>query len=562
MTDQRDSIEFLTGEIPFRDAFDKTQVGVTISDVTGRIVYVNPAGAAMHGYEPRELVGQTSSVLGAPAARKTVTRQALSDVTRWKRETLNLRKDGETFPVLLMSDVIEDGSGRTLGIITLCQDISERKQQEEQEIRAALRDPLTGLASRSFFLLLLDRVVQRRKRHPERRFAILYLDLDRFTLITESLGHETGDALLTAVAERLAAAVRPTDVVARISADVFVALLDEVAGESDGIVVAKRWIGEFEEPFRVGGSELFLSAKIGIALSDQDHEDAEQYLTDASAALQRARAKGDADYEVFDRSVHKRFTQRLRLETDLRRAIDQEQFRVVYQPIVDLQSERIVGFEALVRWNHDARGFLSPAEFIPVAEETGLIVPIGAWVLRTACAQLAAWRRRLPDRDLTVNVNYSPRHLRRADVVDEVLATLHDVELPPEGLKLEITETMLMQDAEAQLSVLPTLRDAGIRVAIDDFGTGYSSLSYLRRFHVDTLKIDRSFLGATEEAAAWDIVEMIVALSRGMGVSVVAEGVETAEQAKVLRELGCDLGQGYLFGRPMDAEAAERLLHA
>jgi diguanylate cyclase (GGDEF)-like protein len=506
-------------------------------------------------------VGQTSSVLGAPAARKTVTRQALSDVTRWKRETLNLRKDGETFPVLLMSDVIEDASGRTLGIITLCQDISERKQQEEQEIRAALRDPLTGLASRSFFLLLLDRVVQRRKRHPERRFAVLYLDLDRFTLITESLGHETGDALLTAVAERLAAAVRPTDVVARISADVFVALLDEVGGESDGIVVAKRWIGEFAEPFRVGGSELFLSAKIGIALSDQDHEDPEQYLTDASAALQRARAKDDADYEVFNSAVHKRFTQRLRLETDLRRAIDQEQFRVVYQPIVDLKSERIVGFEALVRWNHDARGFLSPAEFIPIAEETGLIVPIGEWVLRTACAQLAAWRRRPPDRDLTVNVNYSPRHLRRADVVDEVLATLHDVELPPEGLKLEITETMLMQDAEAQLSVLPTLRDAGIRVAIDDFGTGYSSLSYLRRFHVDTLKIDRSFLGASEESAAWDIVEMIVALSRGMGVSVVAEGVETPEQAKVLRELGCDLGQGYLFGRPMDAEAAERLLH-
>jgi diguanylate cyclase (GGDEF)-like protein/PAS domain S-box-containing protein len=556
----RESSELRRGEIPFEDAFDDTQVGITITDISGRIVYVNPALAAMHGYEPQELLGQPAGILGAAAARQTVTRQALSDVTRWKRETLNVKKDGDSFPVLLMSDVMEDSAGHMLGIVTVCQDISERKKQEEAEIRAALRDPLTGLATRSFFLLLLDRVVKRRQRHPEHRFAVLYLDVDRFTLITQSLGHEASDALLATLAERLAGSVRPSDTVARVSADIFVALLDDIADGSDGALVAKRWVSELEKPFHVGGSELFLSAKIGIALSDADHDDAEQYLADASAAQERARARGDVGYEIFDRKVHKRFTQRIKLETDLRRAVDQEDFRVVYQPLVDLQSETIVGFEALVRWSHDARGFISPVEFIPVAEETGLIVPIGEWVLRTACERLAAWRLRSPGRELTVNVNFSARHLKRADVVDEVLATLKETGLPPECLKLELTETMLMEEAEAQLEVLPALREAGIRVAIDDFGTGYSSLAYLRRFDIDTLKIDRSFLGESEEASSWDIVKMIVALASGMGVGVVAEGVETIGQMQRLRELGCDIGQGYLFARPLTEEAAQQIL--
>ncbi len=547
--------------LPFREAFDATQVGVTISDLSGRIVYVNAAGAEMHGYARDELVGQPAGILGRAAARQTVTKQALTDVSRWKRETLNVKKSGESFPVLLMSDVIEDESGRMVGIVTLCQDISERKQQEEEEIRSALRDPLTGLASRSYFLLLLDRVVQRRKRHPEHMFALLYLDLDRFGMITESLGHEVGDALLVAVGERLSTSVRPTDVVARIAADEFAALLDEIRDESDGIRVAERWIAALKEPFRVAGREVFLSAKIGIALSDAAHEDAHQYLADASAAMQRARAQGDGDYQVFDRAVHKRSTQRLRLETDLRRAIDQHELTVVYQPIVDLRSERTVGFEALVRWRHGHRGFISPAEFIPVAEETGLIVPIGEWVLRTACQQLVVWRKHEAHRSLTVNVNYSARHLRRSGVVADVLATVDRVGLPPECLKLEITESMLMEDAETQIRVLPELREAGIGVAIDDFGTGYSSLSYLRRFQIDTLKIDRSFVGPADEDAAWDLVRMIVALARGMGVSVVAEGVETAGQKLRLRDMGCDLAQGYLFGKPLDAaEAEEHLL--
>ncbi len=548
-------------DLTLRNAFDALQLGVLISDPSGLIIYVNPAAATMHGYDAAELIGQPARMLGAAAARRTLALDTTPDAQHWIGEALNVKKGGELFPVLVGSDLLVDASGQTLGTVIIYQDVSEQKRQEEAAIRASLRDPLTGLASRAFLLQLLERMVQRRRRHPEHRFAVLYLDLDRFALINNSLGHAAGDALLTEVARRLAASTRPNDIVARVASDEFVALLDDIRDESDGSRVAQRWLAALEQPFPVVGGEVFLAATIGIALSDAAHEGAEPYLTDASVALQRARSQGVATYQVSDPEAHQRSAMRLRLETDLRRAIEHDQLRVFYQPIVDLRSERVVGLEALVRWQHDERGLLPPAEFISVAEETGLILPIGAWVLRSACRQLAAWRQRWPGLGpLTVNVNVSARHLRQADIVDQVRATLAETGLPPENLKLEITETMLMDDAESQLKAVGALRHAAIGVVIDDFGTGYSSLSYLRRFRVDTLKIDRSFVRASEEAEAWAIVSMIVALARWMGISVVAEGVEQADQKLRLRELGCELAQGYLFGRPADADATERLL--
>ncbi len=549
------------GGVPFRDAFDAMQLGVTIADPMGRIVYVNAALAAMHGYEPKELLGKPSRIFGAQSARQTLTTQSLSEVTRWKRETLNRKKDGSTFPVLLMSAVFEDDNDRTIGIVTVCEDISERKQQEESGALQSLRDPLTGLASRLFLLQLIKRVVHRRERHPDHLFAVLYVDLNRFTMINESLGHDAGDIVLRTVAERLALSIRPTDVIARLAGDEFAALLDGVRDESDGTRVAERFIDAFDEPVRIGERDLYIDASIGIAMGDSGHVDPEQYLADASAAMKRARTIGQSTYEVFDRNVHRRATGRLRLETELRHAIDHGDLLVLYQPIVDVATARVVGFEALVRWKHADRGLVSPGEFIPVAEETGLIIPIGSWVLRTACAQLAHWRGQFPDHsDLTINVNLSARHLGQADVVEEVLLALGETGLPPQNLKLEITETMLMEDAEAQLLVLKALREAGIGVVIDDFGTGYSSLSYLRQFHVDTLKIDRSFLGEPDDEDAWELVEMIIGLARGMGVSVVAEGVETEAQHERLRKLDCDKAQGFLFSRPIDADAATDLL--
>jgi EAL domain-containing protein (putative c-di-GMP-specific phosphodiesterase class I) len=279
--------------------------------------------------------------------------------------------------------------------------------------------------------------------------------------------------------------------------------------------------------------------------------------------MQRARTRGEGQYEVFDPAVHRRATGMLRLETDLRRALARQEFHVMYQPIVDLRAERISGFEALVRWRHGERGLIAPGEFIPIAEQSGLIVPIGSYVLETACRQVAEWRRRFPRLDhLYVNVNLSARHLHQAGVVGEVLETLARHEVPPHSINVELTESMLMEDARAQLQVLPALQVAGVGVAIDDFGTGYSSLSYLRRFRVDTLKIDRSFLGGTDDADAWAIVRMIVALATGMRVSVVAEGVETEEQKRMLVALGCDKAQGYLFDKPLDPEVATERLAA
>lgn len=544
-----------------RHAFDVLQLGVTITDPSGLLTYVNPAAAATHGYEAGELIGQAAHVLGGASAHQVLTPGPLANARRWTRETVNVRKNGESFPVLLMSDVLLDAAGNPLGVVTVYEDIPERKRQAEAAAGAGLRDPLTGLVSRGFLLGVLDRVVQRRKRYPERRFAVLYLDLDRFARINDSLGHEVGDILLTGVGHRLATSVRPSDVVARIAGDEFAALLEDTRSEADGIRVAERWVAALATPFHVAGRELFLSANIGIALSDAGHEDAHQYLADASAAMQRARGQGHPPYQVFDRAVHKRSTGLLRLEMDLRQAVEHDQLRVAYQPIVDLRTEQCTGFEALVRWQRDENSLVPPGDFIPVAEQTGLILSIEAWVLRAACQQLAAWRQRFPGHGgLTISVNFSARHLRQPDVVDEVLATLGEAGLPPESLKLEITETMLMEEAETQLRAVTALRRARVGVVIDDFGTGYSSLAYLRRFRVDTLKIDRSFLGATDEGDAWAIVHMIVALARSMDIIVVAEGVERADQKGRLQELGCNFGQGFLLGRPMEASTADQFL--
>ena len=408
-----------------RQALDRMQFGVTISDSSGGIAYANPALEGMHGYGAGELVGQPSHVLGAPSARRTLAASDLSDRQMWRRETLNKRKNGETFPVHLTSNVLYDDAGAMQGLITICENISDQKQQQEQEEREALRDSLTGLASREFFLQLVQRVVERRKRHTNRQFAVLYVDLDRFNLINESLGHEVGDRLLIGVADRLVACVRPSDVVARIAGDEFALLLDDLEGERGSAQVAQRILKEFEAAFEVAGRSLYVNPSIGIVLSDARYSSAEQYVADAAAAMNRARAQREGNYAIFDQAVHQRATQRLRLETDLRLAVDRSEFRVLYQPIVDLPTEAICGFEALVRWNHSERGIVGPNEFIPVAEETGLIVPIGREVMRMACATMAAWRERyagIPD--LCVNVNMSARHLRREDVVDEVLDAL------------------------------------------------------------------------------------------------------------------------------------------
>ncbi len=540
----------------FRTLLEVMQLGVTVTDASGIIIYTNPADAAMHGYTPSELIGKPASIFAPPTTRKTVITGEVDSLRRWRREVYNLRKDGEIFPVRLRSDLIRDADGQPLGMVTTCEDITDEMRLRDAQTTGSLNDPLTGLGNRPFFLELVVRAKRRADRHGDYHYAVLCLDLERFKLINESLGHDAGDGLLKQVADRLKDAIRPNDVAARAAGDEFVVLLDALRQPEDATIVAERIIAAMDAPFSVRGQEVYISPNIGIVHGAAEPNDAEQHLKDAREAMYSARSAGRNLYGVFEKTARRRVTQRLQLETDLRKAIDEEELRAVYQPIVNLETTRTVGFEALIRWMHRERGMISPGDFIPAAEDTGLVVPIGWWMVLTACSQLGNWQRALPDLHITMNVNLSVRQLRQPRLTERILEILEAAGLPPQQLKLEVTESMLMDEPDAQIAVLHRLRSAGMGVVIDDFGTGYSSLGYLQRFEFDVLKIDRSFLPIAEGDEGWDIVRMIMGLAQDQGAAVVAEGVEYEHQLKTLRELGCPLAQGFWFARPLDLEAA------
>jgi diguanylate cyclase (GGDEF)-like protein/PAS domain S-box-containing protein len=535
---------------------DAMQLGVTVTDPDGTILYTNPADAAMHGWTPEELVGKPGSVFAPPTARKTVTTGELPSLKRWRREGMNIRKDGSVFPVRLRSDLVKEADGTLQGFVTVCEDVTDEQRLRAAEAAGSLHDPLTDLANRTFFLELVSRATRRAERHAEYHFAVLHLDFARFKLINEGLGHDAGDAILIEAAERLRLAIRPNDVAARLAGDEFAILLDALRTPGDAATVAERVITGLDAPYTPQDREVYLTPTIGVAYGGSTLVDAEQYLKDARAAMYSARAAGRSLYGVFEETVRRRATQRLQLETDLRKALDEDEFRAVYQPIVDLATGRTVAFEALVRWQHHKRGMISPADFIPAAEDTGLVVPLGWWMLEETCRQLTAWHTEIPATEVAVSVNLSVRQLRQPRLVDRILEVLAAAALPPALLKLEVTESMLMDDADTHIAILRRLREAGISVVIDDFGTGYSSLSYIQRFDFDVLKIDRSFLPTGDGADGWDIVRMIIELAGDKKARVVAEGVETEHHATRLRELGCDWAQGYLFARPLDPEAA------
>jgi diguanylate cyclase (GGDEF)-like protein/PAS domain S-box-containing protein len=540
----------------FRTLLEVMQLGVTVTDASGIIIYTNPADAAMHGYTPSELIGRPASIFAPPTTRKTVITGEVNSLRRWRREVYNLRKDGEIFPVRLRSDLIRDAEGQPLGMVTTCEDITDEMRLRDAQATGSLNDALTGLGNRPFFLELVVRAKRRADRHGDYHYAVLCLDLERFKLINESLGHDAGDGLLKQVADRLKDAIRPNDVAARTAGDEFVVLLDALRQPEDATIVAERIIAAMDAPFSVRGQEVYISPNIGIVHGAAEPNDAEQHLKDAREAMYSARSAGRNLYGVFEKTTRRRVTQRLQLETDLRKAIDEEELRAVYQPIVDLQTARTVGFEALIRWMHRERGMISPGDFIPAAEDTGLVVPMGWWMVQTACGQLGEWQRALPDLHVTMNVNLSVRQLRQPRLTERILEILEAAGLSPQRLKLEVTESMLMDEPDAQIAVLHRLRSAGMGVVIDDFGTGYSSLGYLQRFEFDVLKIDRSFLPIAEGDEGWDIVRMIMGLAQDQGAAVVAEGVEYEHQVNTLRELGCPLAQGFWFARPLDLEAA------
>jgi len=446
--------------------------------------------------------------------------------------------------------------------ITEQERISRVLEETKEHFRhAAFHDSLTGLPNRAMFTELLKAEIESSERLEGHKFAVLFLDLDRFKNINDSLGHTHGDLLLVAFAERLERTLRPVDTLARFGGDEFAILLSGMSDATDAVRVAKRIQDELTQPFVLDKNSAFATASIGIALSSSGYTRAEDILRDADIAMYRAKENGKARYELFDQVMHARAVSRLQLESDLRQAIERQEFCVYYQPIVCLQTGRLAGFEALVRWNHPRRGIVSPADFIPVAEETGLIVPIGQWVLSEACMQVRQWQLDSPShRSLSLSVNLSARQVAQPDLLERINEALESSKLNAHCLKLEITESVVMENAEAAALMFKQLRSLGVQLSIDDFGTGYSSLSYLHRFPLNYLKIDRSFVTRLTTENDNAIVRTISTLARNLGMEVIAEGIETEEQYQQLKMLGCEFGQGFLFSRPVNSESVIHLL--
>jgi diguanylate cyclase (GGDEF)-like protein len=436
-------------------------------------------------------------------------------------------------------------------------------------VHDAIHDPLTQLPNRVLFMERLERAMARRVRHPNYKFAVLFIDLDRFKHVNDSLGHTAGDQLLVAYSERLAKVVRHDDTVTRIVAaeaadntlarfggDEFVILIDDIRDPIDAVRVAERVQSISLRALPLGAQDVFVSPSIGVAVSSPDHRSADEVIRDADLAMYRAKEAGGGRYAVFDSAMHQGALERLRLETELRRAVERQEFRLWYQPIVSLTDRVVVGFEALVRWQHPDRGLLQPGAFLQVAEELGVIANIDQWALAEACRQTQLWRRDHPDHnELTVSVNLSAKAFGSESLVASVTEVLRATELPARALRLEITESVAISDPDRVRSVLGELRALGVRVSLDDFGTGYCSLSYLQQFQVDTLKIDRSFVARIgEEEGHGEIIRLIVGLAHTLGLDVVAEGTESAAQVDYLAALGCGYAQGFYFAKPMAPE--------
>jgi len=452
----------------------------------------------------------------------------------------------------------------------------ERQRAEDRLLHDASHDPLTGLPNRALFRDRLEQAFARRRRGGSASFALLFIDLDRFKVVNDSLGHHAGDALIIEVARRLQRSLRREDLVsraaapdaeggstlARLGGDEFTVLLTDIRDPSDAIRVGERLQEALRLPFMIEGHEVYTTASVGIAVSTSDYASAEELLRDADLAMYRAKALGKARCELYDRTMHEAAMQRLTLETDLRRALQNNEFVVHYQPIVALDSREIAGFEALVRWEKPGCGLVHPGEFIQVAEDTGLIIFIGLWVLREACLTTKRWHREFPrEKPLTISVNVSARQFAQPELVAQIAQILDETGIDPKTVRLEITESVTMGDAQRAVGVLSELKALGIQLSIDDFGTGYSSLSYLQRFPLDVLKIDRSFVSEMGQSPeSLQIISLIMNLARSLGMDVVAEGTEAEAQVSHLTQLGCDFGQGYLFSKPVGAAAIAKLL--
>ncbi|HEX8236000.1 MAG TPA: EAL domain-containing protein [Abditibacteriaceae bacterium] len=567
ITERRRAEEALRqAEEKYRSIFEHAVEGIFQCTPDARYVHVNPALARIYGYDsPQDLINSVTDI-----------RQQFVDTHHYAEllQTLNdegmvreveaqvFRKDGTVIWISINARTIRDNAGQPLFYESSVEDISQRKESEYRLYLEAFYDRLTRLPNRALFINRLGHVLELAKRREEFRFAVLFLDFDGFKHINDSLGHVLGDELLIEVGRRLGVGLRPGDTVARLGGDEFTVLLEDIKDVNSAIQVAQRIHHEMARPLHLDGHEVFPSVSIGIALSTPNYEKAEDVLRDADTAMYRAKARGRGHYQVFDPSMHAHAVHRLNMEGELRRAIENGEIEPFYQPIVALDNGALCGFEALVRWHHPQRGVVAPGEFIPIAEETGLIVPLDERVRWLACRQLQQWQAdNAHGRHWTMSVNVSRKTFSVANLDTEIEHVLHMTQLPPQSLKVEITETTIVDNVAVAESTLRKLKERGVSLSMDDFGTGYSSLSYLHRFPLDSLKIDRSFVTRIVQGGeSLEIVRAIITLAHTLRMNVVAEGVESAGQATLLRELGCEFGQGYFFSPPVHAASATQML--
>lgn len=541
------------------------------------IVFVNSAFTRMTGYTAADAIGKTPRILQGAKTERAVLERLRENLSRGEvfyGEAINYRKDGTEFYNEWHIEPIRNDSNEVTHYLAIQRDMTERKEAERQLYYKAFHDSLTGLPNRALFMKRLGEAIAELKENPEENFAVLFLDLDSFKGVNDSLGHLAGDRLLVTLAYRLEDCLRHKDTVARLGGDEFGIILKDVYKRNRIFPVAERLQKEVKRPVVLDGTEIFPSTSIGIVYSgDRDREQIEEWkpselLRDADIAMYRAKTAGKASFVTFERSMHEEVMTGLQLENDLRRALAGNELRLHYQPIVDLATSQITGFEALVRWQHPERGMISPLKFISMAEETGLIVPLGWWVLQNACQQLRQWQQMFPNKKgLSMNVNLSGKQFVQTDMSERLEQVLIETGIkekskPIDGcLKLEITESAIVENEALAISMLRDFRELGIKLAIDDFGTGYSSLSRLYLFPINTLKIDRSFINLMGEAGEKNaIVQTIISLAHGLGKDIVAEGVETEAQLATLKELQCEYGQGYWFSKPVDHKTATALL--
>jgi len=566
ITKRRDAEEALRkSEEQFRLTFEMAPIGMAISSLKSKFQRVNQALCDALGYTEAELLGVSFAEISHPedweAHRNLEQLLIQGKETDFQIEKRFIAKDGRIVDTLLKVLVVQDGDGKPLHFNNQIVDITDRKSMEKQLLHDALHDALTGLPNRALFMDRLEQQLKKSHNQDNYLFAVLFLDLDRFKVVNDSVGHLIGDKLLIEIARRLENSIAPTDTVARLGGDEFTILLENISNQSEAALVAESIYQTLTFPFHIEGYELFSTASIGIALSSVGYEKPEDILRDADLTMYSAKEQGKARYEIFDNSLRDRALQRLEVETDLRRAIEREEFEVYYQPITSLQLGTLSGFEALVRWNHPTKGRIQPGDFIPICEETGLILPLSNWLLKEACRVTRSWQLKYPEHPaIRMSVNLSAHQFCESRLIEEVEAVLEETGLAGKFLKLEITEGTLIDNIDVVTDIILHLREKEIQFSIDDFGTGYSSLSYLHRFPVDTIKIDRSFVSQMQAEENSAIVKAIVALAHMLKMDVIAEGIETTAQLAQLRLLQCEYGQGFFFSRPLSKDQAEALI--